>query len=348
MAELGSSSIYGDLNVVNKTTTCDLNTGTLTQTNGLINTNGLQGSIYQLVMSNTSYVHFNDNGATSTIRLYPTTGIVCTTGCFVGNGSGLTNLTPTNLSQTRNTTSYTICSSTGTNTALAAATTSLAGVMTSADKTKLDGIAAGAQVNVGTNLGTSYSTTTVTITSSTGNNTSIAAATASDAGIVTNTTQTFGGTKITTIWCGTSCARGSIVCAVTAFRTSGTGLGICGGTSCGSAVDWIATSDCRVKKNITPISSALSKVNALCGVYYELCEDGTPDMGLIAQDVFCVEPRLVTKDEPTQDDIEKYDITDEKLGLKYDKFAGLFVEAIKELTEQNIYLQNQINELNNK
>jgi len=41
-----------------------------------------------------------------------------------------------------------VTSSTGTNTTLPAATTSLAGVMTGADKTKLDGIAAGAEVNV--------------------------------------------------------------------------------------------------------------------------------------------------------------------------------------------------------
>ena len=53
-------------------------------------------------------------------------------------------------------------------------------------KNKLDGIAAGAQVNVGTNLGTSRSSTGVTITSSTGNNTSISEATSSDAGVMTS------------------------------------------------------------------------------------------------------------------------------------------------------------------
>ena len=53
----------------------------------------------------------------------------------------------TNLGQSRNTTSYTVTSSTGTNTTLAAATTSAAGVMSASDKTKLNGIEAGAQVN---------------------------------------------------------------------------------------------------------------------------------------------------------------------------------------------------------
>lgn len=54
----------------------------------------------------------------------------------------------TNLAQgTRTTTAVPITSSTGTSATLGAATTSLAGVMTSADKTKLDGIAAGATAN---------------------------------------------------------------------------------------------------------------------------------------------------------------------------------------------------------
>lgn len=51
---------------------------------------------------------------------------------------------PTNLTQSRNATSYTVVSSTGANTTLAAATGSAAGVMTSTDKSKLDGIDTGA------------------------------------------------------------------------------------------------------------------------------------------------------------------------------------------------------------
>ena len=45
------------------------------------------------------------------------------------------------------------------------------------------------------------------------------------------------------------------------------------------------------------------------------------------------------------EEYKKYGIEDEMLSLKYDKFAGLFVEAIKELKGQNECLQNQINEL---
>jgi hypothetical protein len=117
--------------------------------------------------------------------------------------------------------------------------------------------------------------------------------------------------------------------------------GICV-TGCGYATDWIASSDIRLKDNVVPISCALSKIDMLCGVCYNLCEDGTPDMGLIAQEVEKIEPRLVSKGIPSDEQKEKYCIDDEVLGLKYDKFAGLFVEAIKELKEQNECLQNQI------
>jgi len=114
---------------------------------------------------------------------------------------------------------------------------------------------------------------------------------------------------------------------------------------CGCAIDFVATSDCRMKKNITPISSALSTIDCLCGVCYDLCKNNSHDMGLIAQDVLKVEPRLVTTGDPSPEEKEDYGISDQILGLKYDKFAGLFVEAIKELKQQNECLQLQINEL---
>ena len=56
----------------------------------------------------------------------------------------------------------------------------------------------------------------------------------------------------------------------------------------------------------------------------------------------------MTCGEPDETFKEKYGIEDGVYGLKYDKFAGLFVEAIKELKQQNKCLQEQINELKNK
>lgn len=146
-----------------------------------------------------------------------------------------------------------------------------------------------------------------------------------------------------TCMCGTTCVYG--ITSGYYIRTN----------RCGCAIDWVATSDCRKKKNITPISNALSTIDCLCGVCYEFCEENTLDMGLIAQDVMKVEPRLVTTSEPNEEEREKFGIEDQTYGLKYDKFAGLFVEAIKELKLQNEKLewqnkclQNQINALRDK
>jgi uncharacterized protein YjbJ (UPF0337 family) len=92
----------------------------------------------------------------------------------------------TNLGNTATGTGLTITSSTGNNTTLPAATTSAWGAMTDDDRVKLDGIAPGAEVNVGTNLGRSVSGTGFTLTSSTGNNTTLPAATTSAWGVMTD------------------------------------------------------------------------------------------------------------------------------------------------------------------
>jgi hypothetical protein len=106
-----------------------------------------------------------------------------------------TNVT-TNLGYTTAATTGTVTSSDGTNATLPAATTSLAGLLTGADKTKLNGIATGAQVNVATNLTATAGTTAgPTINSSTGTNVVIPSAAVAASGIVTTGTQTFGGVK---------------------------------------------------------------------------------------------------------------------------------------------------------
>lgn len=81
---------------------------------------------------------------------------------------------PSNLALgTANATTRAITNSNGTGITLPSVTTTLAGLMPAADKVKLNGIAAGAQVNVPTNLGSSLSGSTLNITSSTGSNTSV-------------------------------------------------------------------------------------------------------------------------------------------------------------------------------
>ena len=92
----------------------------------------------------------------------------------------------TNLAITTSNTTATISSSTGNNAIMPAATTSDAGLLTSSDKTKLNGIANGAEVNLPTNLGVTTTTTTATVSSSTGDDAIIPAATTSDAGLLSS------------------------------------------------------------------------------------------------------------------------------------------------------------------
>ncbi|WP_082824542.1 tail fiber domain-containing protein [Arthrospira platensis] len=102
----------------------------------------------------------------------------------------------TNLSTSTTSNTLTVNSSDGTNAVLPGATTALAGLMTGADKTKLDGIAAGAQVNVATNLGVTAGTTAgPVVTSSTGTNVTLPTASATNSGIITTGNQTWTGVK---------------------------------------------------------------------------------------------------------------------------------------------------------
>ncbi|WP_187985107.1 phage tail protein [Vibrio metschnikovii] len=91
----------------------------------------------------------------------------------------------TNLATTADATSRTVTSSTGTNAVLPAVSASAAGVMTVLQRAKLEGIQAGAQVNVATNLATTADATSRTVTSSTGNNAVLPAATTTVAGVMT-------------------------------------------------------------------------------------------------------------------------------------------------------------------
>ena len=105
---------------------------------------------------------------------------------------------------------------------LQAATTLVAGSMSAADKTKLDGIAAGAQVNVPTNLAQgTRTTTTVPITSSTGTSATLDIATISLAGVMSSADKT----KLDGIASGATANTGTVtsVAALT-LGTTGTDL----------------------------------------------------------------------------------------------------------------------------
>ena len=107
--------------------------------------------------------------------------------------------------------------------------------------------------------------------------------------------------------------------------------------------DIVAYSDRRVKENIINIDSALDKVKALQGVYYNRINDADKvrEIGFIAQDVHDAVPELASY----AGDVDEW-------GVKYSQVTGLHNEAIKELSqkldkkdEEIANLQAQINEL---
>jgi hypothetical protein len=98
--------------------------------------------------------------------------------------------------------------------------------------------------------------------------------------------------------------------------------------------DVTAYSDRSLKDNIVTIDSALDKVSALRGVYFD--KDGKASTGVIAQEVEEVLPEVVH----TQEN-----------GLKsvaYGNMVGLLIEAVKELTEQNKQMASEIARLNDR
>ena len=86
-----------------------------------------------------------------------------------------------------------------------------------------------------------------------------------------------------------------------------------------TAPNFVSSSDARLKSDITPISEALAKVQALTGVTFTMSGSEARQMGLIAQDVQAVAPETVVE-------------ADGILRLAYGNLVGLLVEAIKDLS----------------
>ena len=136
--------------------TTDLTYATAATTGTINSSTGTDATIPKFTSTDAGLVHGSGGGTANFLR-----------------ADGTWNIPPgsTNLSYTASATEGTVNSDTGGNATVPLVTGSDAGLMAPGDKTKLDGIAPGAEVNVDTDL--SYTASTRELASSTGNNTTL-------------------------------------------------------------------------------------------------------------------------------------------------------------------------------
>jgi hypothetical protein len=97
------------------------------------------------------------------------------------------------------------------------------------------------------------------------------------------------------------------------------------------------TSSKRYKKNIIQLNGSLNKVLNLRGVSYNRKENGTNEIGLIAEEVEKIIPEIITYDDNNQPD-----------SVSYGRLSALLIEAMKEQHKQIQQLKAEIELLKNK
>jgi len=103
----------------------------------------------------------------------------------------------------------------------------------------------------------------------------------------------------------------------------------------GTAVTYTATSDYRLKENITPIKDGLERLNNLKPVKFDWKDDGTSSEGFIAHEAQEVFPDAVTGEKDGE----------EMQGMDYGRITPLLVKAIQEQQEQIEQLKTEIQTL---
>tara|TARA_B100001093_G_scaffold259604_1_gene248146 strand:+ start:6182 stop:13885 length:7704 start_codon:yes stop_codon:yes gene_type:complete len=98
-------------------------------------------------------------------------------------------------------------------------------------------------------------------------------------------------------------------------------------------------SDAKLKTNVNIVTNALDKVCQLDGVTFEWIRDGKESAGVIAQNVEDVLPSAVKEVETLKVEDETHKAVD------YNQLSALFIEAIKELKEENKLLRAEIESL---
>jgi trimeric autotransporter adhesin len=95
---------------------------------------------------------------------------------------------------------------------------------------------------------------------------------------------------------------------------------------------WETYSSRRWKKNIHPLENALSKVEQLRGVSYDLKDSGKHEIGVIAEEVGQVVPEVVSYEKNGKD----------ATGVDYSRLTALLIEAVKQQQKQIVTEQKQI------
>ena len=107
------------------------------------------------------------------------------------------------------------------------------------------------------------------------------------------------------------------------------------------AQNFNTTSDISLKTNLELIENSLDKVEKLNGYTFDWVEnynnEGVKQIGMIAQEVYAVQPELVTKKE-----ILIGNTYEEVMLLDYSKVTSLLIGAVKELSEKVKQLENKI------
>jgi hypothetical protein len=304
--------------------------------------------------------------------MFSGTGITLSTS---GDNVTITNTAPhaaTNLSTAYGTSSITIASSTGSNTSISEASGSAAGLMSTTHHNKLDGIEATATADQNTfsniqdqHNGTntvlhSADATADTFTIDAGDGITIANGTdkitidlAHDqrlpysagahvkvghagcngkAHLDFNVATAAGDTGHIDVYTAAS----GLVAEELNFKFDGAGTFHADGDIV--AYSSTTASDAKLKTNIKTVENALDKVCQLDGVTFDWIRDGKESAGVIAQNVEDVLPRAVKEVKDLKGD-DSHKVVD------YNQLSALFIEAIKELKDENKSLRAEIESL---
>jgi hypothetical protein len=90
-----------------------------------------------------------------------------------------------------------------------------------------------------------------------------------------------------------------------------------------TAQNFFSVSDQRFKKNISTITNAGDLLKQIRGVRFDWCKDGSPDIGVIAQEVFEVIPEAIVSS-----------MNGSMLTVAYNKIIPLLIETIKDLEKR--------------